>query len=153
VGGECGVFYIGFATVDAEELGGEEALGQVHAGDLQETFHAPLGEWRREDYEAGWRRQLVELLGGADVALLLTVAITPTLANWVRGYALYRFGTQVRVQEQIIFLQESGRDDLGRYFDLQHPDQSVRPYESMTEDGLRISEWTVPVEEIAAFLG
>jgi hypothetical protein len=86
-------------------------------------------------------------LRGADKAVLLTMALNPSRANWLRGYVLYRFGDEVRVQERLFII-----DELDYEFDLKNPSQSLSEYTSVNDDGMRISEWKSSTREIRDFL-
>lgn len=121
-------------------------LGRIIAGTLDERFEVIVGDWSQADYETSWRSELSRILAGAKYAVLMTVAADPTKTDWLRGYTLYRFDDEVRVQEKIFLLEE-----LEHPFDLAHPGLHGSPYESMSEDGVPISEWVVTVKEIQEF--
>ncbi|SBW24406.1 hypothetical protein FDG2_4140 [Candidatus Protofrankia californiensis] len=122
-------------------------VGKIVAGGLDETFEAPIGKWTQSDYESSWRGELLSLLRGEDVAVLLTVTIDPREANWLRGYTLYRFGDEVRIQERMFLM-----DELDHGFDLRNPSNFASRYESVNENGRRISEWVVSLADIRRFL-
>ncbi|GIJ10445.1 hypothetical protein ACFFMR_22665 [Micromonospora andamanensis] len=122
------------------------SVGKISAGDLDETFEMPTQFWSEASYRASWRRELQRILDGADRAVLLTLVVDPRSANWLRGYALYRLDSEIRIQERLFFLSE-----LGHEFDLANPSRSVPAHASVTDDGLRISEWTVTIAELRGF--
>lgn len=62
--------------------------------------------------------------------------------------ATLRRGDEVHVQSHLIFLQELDHD-----FDASAPWNSIQGYETTDEDGNKISEWSVGVSDLAAFLG
>ena len=110
--------------------------GRIVAESLDEEFEVDTSEWGENDYRSSWLRELQRMVDGVDRAVLLTVAMAPQNANWLRGYVLYRFGEEVRVQERIFFVEQLPRD-----FDLSNPGSSLEDFESVDEDGFRISEW------------
>ncbi|MER7078940.1 hypothetical protein [Saccharopolyspora kobensis] len=123
-------------------------IGRIVAGNLDERFESLVQYWSRSEYESSWRRQLQLLLEGGSRALLLTVAIPPERANFLRGFELYRFGEQVRVHDKMVLI---GRFPRKRSI-LVHPDRYVSSYRSSTRGGQRISEWYTTVSEIRSFL-
>ncbi|WP_369333634.1 hypothetical protein [Saccharopolyspora antimicrobica] len=123
-------------------------IGRIVAGDLDERFESLVQCWSKSEYEASWRRQLQLLLEGGRRALLLTVAIPPKRANFLRGFDLYRFGEQVRVHDRMVLI---GRFRRKRSI-LDHPDRYVPSYRPSTRSGQRVSEWCTTVSEIRSFL-
>lgn len=126
--------------------GSRPSMGTIVAGDLSEEFEVSLVDWDEAAYRDSWCRELSRFVRGADKAVLLTVAMDPSRANWMRGYVLYKFGPEVRVQERMFIL-----DELREQFNLSDPSASVGDYESVNEDGMRISQWVVPMRDIEQF--
>ena len=56
-------------------------------------------------------------------------------------------GEKVLVQERL-FLAEQ----LGGPFDLEHPEVHLGPRQEISDEGLRISQWTVALRDVAAFV-
>ncbi len=59
---------------------------------------------------------------------------------------MYREGQSVFVQNQLLFL-----DQLSRPFEVTAIGEFVKPRNTVSEDGVKISEWNVSLDEIGAF--
>ncbi|MFI7607423.1 hypothetical protein ACIBTV_20075 [Micromonospora sp. NPDC049366] len=140
------MFSIRLARSGDAVLGSSVSLGRITADGLDEAFEAPTSEWDEAAYRASWRSELQRILDGADRAVLLTLVVDPLSANWLRGYVLYRLGNEIRIQERLFFANE-----LDHEIDLANPSRSVPTYESVNEDGVRISEWVTSLGELRDF--
>ena len=123
------------------------SLGHVVAGDLDEDFVLDTSYWEESEYVASWLAELQRLMSGCSTSVLLTAAAPLSVSNWLQGYVLYRFGDEVRVQEAIFLVQE-----LPSGAALEEPSSLALPYEAVSEDGTKISEWRTDVADIRAFL-
>ena len=83
-----------------------------------------------------------------DGSGLLTAYHDPPTTNFMRWRPMYPMDANIRFNEQLLFL-----DQLGEPFDLSRLNHYALPYESETEDGDPISEWSVDREDLARFLG
>lgn len=140
-----------FNIAFAEDIRDDDPLiviGRIRLGEHQETFDAFVGYWPIERYRESWIAELRRLVGGADIACLLTsVWGGREEANFARAYSLYRFGDSVRVQEDLILF-----DQLDHDFNPDEPWKSISPYAEVDEDGDRISEWRITVADLEDFL-
>ncbi|MGW4352163.1 hypothetical protein ACWELJ_08720 [Nocardia sp. NPDC004582] len=123
------------------------AAGLIRLGGDTDYFGSPIGYWDVDDYRASWVAALRRILDGEYVSCLVVSMPDPATANFVEVWALYRDGDVVHVQNQLIFLA-----DLGHEFDPAEPWRSVVPRATVSEDGERISEWTVRITAIEEFL-
>ncbi len=138
----------GIEFVEQEASSPDVLLGRFIAGTLDEKFDVVLGHWSRADYEASWCREIQNIINGEDRAALMTVALEPMKSNWLRAYTLFRFDKEIRVQERMFLLE-----DFNFHFDLSRPGKNVPPHQATDEDGDRLSEWIVTIEELRNFLG
>lgn len=121
--------------------------GHIVAGSLDEQFEVPASHWSRRDYCESWDSELSRLVAGQGKAVIMTLVVEPSTANWLRGYELYRFDDEVRIHERMFMV-----DDLECAVDLKNPSRMMGEYRSETEEGLRISEWRVSIRDIQDFL-
>ncbi|MGW6534080.1 hypothetical protein [Streptomyces venezuelae] len=86
--------------------------------------------------------------GRDEVDSCLVTSITdPATADFVFCWPLYRRGTDVYVQNAVVFLGE-----LADAFRPTEPWLSVEPRGTVDEDGNEISEWRTTIDEVRAFL-
>jgi CdiI N-terminal domain len=78
---------------------------------------------------------------------LATSVLEPSSANIVEVWPMYREESEVYVQNCLLFLEQ-----LSRGFDPVVPWESVFPRSVVDEDGQRISEWRVSIDDIGEFL-
>lgn len=140
-----GSFSIGFTGFDDEDP--LVAIGALVLGAQREYFESVLGFWGLDDYKASWTTGLRRLVAGASTSCLATLVIDPPTANFIEVWPLYREGSDVYVQNRLLFL-----DQLSHEFDPAAPWESVSPRSVVSEDGQRISEWRVSIDDIGEFL-
>ncbi|MEU5896221.1 MULTISPECIES: hypothetical protein [Streptomyces] len=108
-----------------------------------------LSYWSTDDYRDSWLRALRRVDAAQDEvdSCLVTSVSEPATANFVHAWPLYRRGTDVYVQNSVIFLTE-----LTEEFRPAEPWLSIEPRATVDEDGNEISEWRTTIEEVRAFL-
>ena len=123
------------------------AIGLIKLGEHHECFESVLVFWGTDDYKGIWDAGLRRLLGGASTSCLATSVLEPSSANFVEVWPLYREDSKVYVQNCLLFL-----DQLSHEFDPAAPWESVYRRSVANEDGQRISEWQVGIDDIGEFL-
>jgi hypothetical protein len=124
-----------------------EARGVIQIGDFRETFLANLAYWSADDYRRSWRESFTVLDAESPSTSCMVTSITePEASNFIFCWPLYRIGESVFVHNSIIFLEE-----LEERFDPAAPWRSVRPRETVNEDGHRISEWRTTMTALRQF--
>jgi hypothetical protein len=126
-----------------EEFLGDGATGlrgRITLGDYDEEFVALLGEWGRADYERHWMDSARRLVDGADRTAFFVSAFEGRWTMW-------RVDDTVVAQEH--FLHAEGFPEPFDPADLYAHIQDRR---ALTDEGLGISEWTLHLEDFAAFL-
>jgi hypothetical protein len=123
------------------------AIGLIRLGEHREYFGSVLTFWGTDDYKGIWDAGLRRLLVGASTSCLATSVLEPSSANFVEVWPLYREDAKVYVQNCLLFL-----DQLSHEFDPSAPWESVYPRSVLGEDGQRISEWQVSIDDIGEFL-
>lgn len=138
-------FSIAFTGFDEEDP--LVAIGKLRLGEDDEYFESVLGFWGAADYEQSWSDGLRRILAGKSTSCLATSVTNPSSANFVEVWPLYREGSDVYVQNSLIFL-----DQLSHEFDPDAPWESVAPRSVVDEDGQTISEWRVSLDDIREYL-
>jgi hypothetical protein len=139
------MFYIGFVSgARVSEEGWSHAEGELTIGDYSERFEASLTYWRMADYETHWRRAVARLASGAArSALIVSYGGAEGITDL---WPMWREGAQVILQERLV-LPSEGHTPV----DPEHPEADIGERRSVGEDG-PISEWTVPLGAVLAFL-
>jgi hypothetical protein len=120
--------------------------GRIALGDFRDEFQVPLYDWAPGDYVAQWLEAAERLIAGAPVVVFLTHMAHPTAAYHL-GWPAWRDGDLVLVQERLFVA-----DQLGGPFDAERPEVHLGPRQEVSDEGLRISQWTVSVKDVAAFV-
>lgn len=129
-----------------EDASTKAARGLIVLGDWKEEFLANLGEWTQVEYRQHWTRSIQRLVQGETKAVLITTFSSPEIASHLEWWALYRAGEQVVVQNQLVFFA-----DLEGEFDANRAVQFLKDRETENARGDRISEWSVPMDDLRAF--
>ena len=120
--------------------------GRITLGHFRDEFQVPLYDWAPGDYAAQWLEAGERLVEGAAAVVFLTHMVHPT-APYHMGWPAWRDGDRILVQERL-FLAEQ----LGGPFDVEHPETHLGPRQEVSDEGLRISQWTVTLGDVAAFV-
>lgn len=122
-------------------------FGEIKIGSFRETFLADVTSyWDEERYEAQWVKAVSCILVGERSALITQIT-DPSTSNFIRWWAMYREGDDVKLQDEMIFL-----DQLSGPFDPGEVERFVRPRMTITEEGQEISEWSTTTSAVRAFL-
>jgi hypothetical protein len=122
--------------------------GRIQIGDYTETFMTCLVSWDRNLYRRHWILALRRLLEGGTKSALITSYVEPALADYLIWWPLYRAGTTVYVQNQMLFYNQ-----LLKPFSSENPWESVPERRTLNDEGSRISEWTTDVSSVQECLG
>ena len=140
------MFYIGFVSavrVNAE--GWRHAVGEITLGAFSERFEADLRFWEPASYEAQWRRAALRVLGGAPATALVASYRGPD-ASYHFTWPMWRDRAVVHVQSRLLFTEQ-----LTGAFDPEAPEAHVGERLVVSDDGSPISEWNVPLGQLANF--
>ena len=122
------------------------ALGRITLGDFVEDFEMDLMFWNRERYERQWRDGVQRILSGALKSCLVTSIWNEQNLFGGDWWKLYRIEDQVVIQNQLI--RPDIFDQNFENFDPDSPYPSIQERSSISEDGQKISEWSVPFNQI-----
>lgn len=118
------------------------ANAEIVIGGHREIVEVPLQYWRREQYREQWRRAIDRIVSGESTACLITGMHDPQKANFIAWWPMWREGSTVYIQNQILFM-----DDVQGGFDEKDPYRHIPKRKTVTDEGERISEWSVRVSE------
>src|SRR5262245_1505378 len=118
------------------------SLGVIQIGYFQERFIASLMYWSADDYKRHWKQAIERILHSSDVSCLITSMVDPATASHIVWWPMYRVNDSVFIQNHILFF-----DQLQSSFDERNPFSSVTERQTVDEDGNRISEWSVQINE------
>ena len=115
----------------------------------EEWFIPPLHLWSVQDYQKHWIEALERMVHGHDQSALIVSLGSLMPDDYIGWWPMWRFGEIVKFHEQMLILSE-----LKQPFELDNSYVHVGEYISpeVDEDGHRVSEWEVPVSDMAAFL-
>jgi CdiI N-terminal domain len=108
---------------------------------------ASLSYWNKLDYLMQWEAALTRIYDGNDKSCLITSMFEPSTANFIFLWALYLDGSIVHIQNQILFLEK-----LDKPFLETNPYESIRDRKTVSDEGDKISEWDVDVNDIKMYL-
>lgn len=132
--------------VSYPELKEKACWGLITIGSFQERFIAALDYWDAADYVRHWKQAIHRIIQPSPNSCLITSMYDPATANFIYWWPMYRIVDTVVIQNQILFL-----DKLPTPFDPNSPFSYVPKHETVNEDGVQISEWSLSIEELKAF--
>jgi hypothetical protein len=141
-------FLISFVNDNAlTEKQDDLKLGKIILGDYEEHFEASLSYWSMEDYLKHWEYALHRIAYQSNKSCLITSMYNPRSSNYLYWWPMYKDGSSVFIQNQILFLK-----NIKPKFDPNNPYLSVPDRKTMNEEGHEISEWELSIEEILEYL-
>ncbi len=124
-----------------------EAVGEIVLGDFREAFVASLSFWTKKQYEAHWREALNRMVRNVSPSCLITEIYEPGYGHFGFWWPMWRRGHEILVHHQGLLLMEGDEP-----FDPNNPYGFIQEYYRINEDGHKLSEWRVSVDEISTFL-
>jgi CdiI N-terminal domain len=131
---------------DPEEPGARFLTGRITLGAFSEHFRAAVYAWQAADYERQWLAAAQRLIAGAprDGFVTQVVHREAHLHFW---WPAWREGDLVYLHQEITVPELYPEP-----FDSTQPARYVRPRETVTAEGERISEWVVTVADLVDFV-
>ena len=141
------MFYIGFTTAArTDDAGWTHAAGALTLGRATEGFDSDLGTWSMADYERQWREGIARLISGGSSSALLTSYGGPD-ASHHHMWPVWREGTDAIFQQRLLLTGQLAEPfELSRLYDV------VGERVMINGEGQRVSEWVVPLGQLANFL-
>src|SRR5215211_3873361 len=121
--------------------------GVITLGKFQERFTAPLDYWTAKAYREHWKQAIARIVQDSSVSCLVTSMYDPATANYIVWWPMYRVGEMVHLQNQLLFLE-----NLPSPFVPSDPCLFVPERVTVNEEGEKVSEWSVPVQDMEIFL-
>jgi hypothetical protein len=115
--------------------------------DESEGDCADLTSWSAKDYEAQWLAELIRIVTSQDKGALIISMHDPAHAFQIMTWTMWKKNGQILFQNRLLFMLEANQS-----FDPFRVSDYIEEYESHTEDGDRISEWSVPIAAIRNFI-
>jgi hypothetical protein len=140
------VFDIAFMTdkpvrLNVDEAGWDGLPGRTTLGAYTEEFLAPLGHWRRADYERQWVEAASRVLAPVARAAFFTAAFRFWWVMWREGEVIF-------VHEELLTPERlAGVTDYGKA-----PYHLIEDRCTHSEDGTPISEWQISANDVRAFV-
>ena len=130
-------------TLSAPEQNLGSARAEIVVGNHKETAEVPLHYWSRDQYRAQWREAITKIVAGQQKACLITGMHDPRSANFLDWWLMWREGSTVFIQNQILFM-----DEIRSNFNENDLERHIPERKTVTDEGEKISEWTVRVQDI-----
>jgi hypothetical protein len=136
------MFRIDLETAN-RDLGTSHCRGVIKIGNFEERFDCALDYWMPVQYQAQWNDAIDKLLQGHPRVALVSSITNPKTANFLFWWPIYSIDDSAHFQQQILF-----REDFPCAFDFDSLLESVPVYESIDDEGQKLSEWVTPLEDI-----
>lgn len=123
---------------------------EITLGSFRERFQSTLFYWSISDYQKQWVHAIERIVNvDNSTSALITELRDPALAGEVVGqwWVLYREGEKVYVQNQLIL-----KKNLTGGFNPLDPYSHIPKRKTETDEGDKISEWEVTVQDMREFL-
>jgi hypothetical protein len=133
--------------VPVTEAGESSCYGIIQIGEFRERFITALAFWSACDYQIQWNQALKRILGHSTQSCLITSLTDPETTNFITWWPIYRVDDILYFQNQVLFLA-----DLADPFNPDDPYKHIPSRKTRTEEGNRISEWSLSVDEVKCFL-
>lgn len=125
----------------------KDAMGRIDLNDFYEHFRIPLTYWKVEQYWEQWQTALESLVNGAEKSSLIHQMKDPRMMPYLFCWTFYRVGDTVYVQEILL-----NPDNYKEEFKVENVNKYVSERETVTEQGQKISEWEIKIDDIKMFL-
>jgi hypothetical protein len=121
---------------------------QITIGDFKESFIMPLDSWTSKEYKRQWQEGL-ERIKQEDTSCLITAVRTLEKRPRIELWILYKVGGMIFIQNHLL----GGKIFKERAVNLPAFDTKtcylyIPPRETLTDEGEKLSEWSLSVDEI-----
>lgn len=140
------MFAIEFVGKPQIEFNESAVRGRITLGDFSEEFVAPLIFWTVDDYLKQWREAANRLLDGHDRSCFVASMRESLSDGAVFIWTAYKFADTVYFQHNLLLTET-----VKGIFEPSNPYAQVNERETETEEGERISEWRVSLNDIVLF--
>jgi hypothetical protein len=122
--------------------------GEISLATYSEQFECTFEFWSREDYENHWYKCIRRVVIDRLDSCLITSLTDPRTANFLFWWPIYMTSEDsVAIRNEVLFL-----DQHHVHFDPDAPFSSLRPRAVTSEEGIKISEWHLPLASLDSWL-
>ncbi|MGV3345559.1 hypothetical protein ACGVWS_07365 [Enterobacteriaceae bacterium LUAb1] len=118
---------------------------KIIIGDFNEGMQIPLTYWSIKQYRKSWLEVLKQGLRNGNHSVLAVSMYNPETVNFIFSWVLYYKGTQVIIQNKMIFAGEI------QGFSIHKLNDCAGEYDAYS-DGEKVSEWYTTIDEVNAFV-
>jgi hypothetical protein len=123
--------------------------GQITIDDFKETFVMPLNSWNLEDYKKQWQEGIARLKTHKRSCLVTSIQNMASGHPSIIMWTLYKEDDIVFVQNNLLISETTkGRSVKLTDFNLTTCYKFTKPRKTLTQEGRKISEWSIPLSEI-----
>jgi len=140
-------FDIRFVGEEFEEEGQRLRQIMLTIGSFKESIDADMTHWSIGDYRDQWMNELRKVIGPPAKGALITSLPDPNFAYRVNTWPMWREGDEIFFQSRL-----GGMLEPYPRFQLDRLDEFIGERMRVNEDGVAISEWSVPMSEVVAFI-
>lgn len=138
------MFYIGITKENKNFL-----RGKVVFRNFEEPFRTTNKFWSKDQYYTHWIKELKALINGNKLKTgLITDMQDPTSKHsCIDVFSMYKFESITYIQNRILVIEE-----MKEKFNPELIEQYIYDRQIYSEDGDKLSEWQVSVQDIKDFL-
>lgn len=136
-------FHVAVGEKIIEQNGEPVIRGEFFLSGCKEEFALPVSYWSRYDYFENWKKMVADGVGSRANTAIVTSMRDPKKMNFLFMWAFYFGGENVYVQNKIIFM-----DEVEGRFDSSRMNSYLGERITHNEDGERISEWVVKLNDV-----
>jgi hypothetical protein len=137
-------FDAGAAFIDELSGGIRARRGRINLAGEEDVFVAPVEYWAAARYESQWREGVRRVVDGVRSSCLLTSVLPEGVAEW---WPMYRSKSFAIFHNGLVL-----SSILGHSVDPADPYTSIPERNDHLSPGDHISEWEVPIDDLAAWL-
>lgn len=136
--------FIGEPSIEFNEL---SIRGRITLGEFSEEFATPLVFWTVDDYRKQWRCAAEQIVNGNARSYFATSMRESPSDGAMFLWTAYRLVDTVCFQHKLLILET-----VKGAFEPSNIHTQVDERQTESEDGYRISEWQITLEEVACWL-
>jgi len=122
-------------------------IGKIVIGDFTETIHIPINFWTIDEYKKQWAEGLARI-ETHDSSCLIASIQDPKIDPYLNWWALYKVGDTVYIHNNM-FVDFTYEEHFGNtVITRENCYDFISPRETVTDDGEKISEWSIPLSDI-----
>lgn len=121
--------------------------GVIRLNEFSELFESSLEYWDKNEYRSQWVNAVRRTVDKGLDSCLITSITNPATANFLVWWPMYVVDSGVIFQNQLFFLEE-----CNHHFDVERPYRFLKPRKPYSEDGGKISEWAVSMNDLQSWI-